>query len=170
MESSTATEITGGTIMAHIRINELGMTYPDSFHEMSEEEKAGLNFYKDSPGVCLADPEHHIIVTVGWMKSGITAMMINEKEAARTAEKKVSKPMAAHGYHLEGFSDAVIGEVKASGYRYHYCIQDTEMTGETLVVKYKKVFYYLNFYARTGLLEESIKIWQTMLDTIVFEE
>ena len=83
--------------MAHIRMNELGMTYPDSFHEMSEEEKA-------------------------------------------------------------------------SGYRYHYCIQDTEMTGETLVVKYKKVFYYLNFYARTGLLEESFKIWQSILDTIVFEE
>ena len=38
------------------------------------------------------------------------------------------------------------------------------------LVKYKKVFYYLNFYARTGLLEESFKIWQLILDTIVFEE
>ena len=38
------------------------------------------------------------------------------------------------------------------------------------LVKYKKVFYYLNFYARTGLLEESLKIWQSILDTIVFEE
>ena len=38
------------------------------------------------------------------------------------------------------------------------------------LVKYKKVFYYLNFYARTGLLEESFKIWQSILDTIVFEE
>ena len=38
------------------------------------------------------------------------------------------------------------------------------------LVKYKKVFYYLNFYARTGLLEESFKIWHLILDTIVFEE
>ena len=80
-----------------IRINQLEMMYPDSFHEMSEEKKAGLVFYKDS-------------------------------------------------------------------------IQDTDMTGETIVVRHKKAFYYLNFYARTGLLEESLKIWQSILDTIVFEE
>lgn len=43
-----------------IRINQLEMMYPDSFHEMSEEKKAGLVFYKDSPGACLEDPEHHI--------------------------------------------------------------------------------------------------------------
>ena len=156
--------------MAQIRINQLEMMYPDSFHEMSEEKKAGLVFYKDSPGACLEDPENHIIVTVGWTKPGIMAMMLNEKEAAKAAEKKISRPMAAHGYHLEEFSDTVLGGVKASGYRYHYHIQDTDMTGETLVVKYKKVFYYLNFYARTGLLEESFKIWQSILDTIVFEE
>ena len=153
-----------------IRINQLEMMYPDSFHEMSEEKKAGLVFYKDSPGACLEDPEHHIIVTVGWTKPGIMAMMLNEKEAAKAAEKKISRPMAACGYHLEGFSDAVIGGAKASGYRYHYHIQDTDMTGDTLVVKYKKVFYYMNCYARTGLLEESFKIWQSILDTIVFEE
>ena len=92
-----------------------------------------------------------------------------DRKAGGSCRKK-KRNMAAHGYHLEEFSDTVIGGVKASGYRYHYHIQDTDMTGETLVVKYKKVFYYLNFYARTGLLEESFKIWQSILDTIVFEE
>ena len=36
-----------------IRINQLEMMYPDTFHEMSEEKKAGLVFYKDDPGACL---------------------------------------------------------------------------------------------------------------------
>ena len=156
--------------MAQTRINDLLIAYPDSFREMSEEKKERLAFYKDGPGVCLEDPEHHIIVTIGRMKSGIASIMFSEKDTARTAEKKISRHMTAYGYHLEGFSDTVIGGVKASGYRYHYHIQDTDMTGETLVVKYKKVFYYLNVYARTGLLEESFKIWQSILDTIVFEE
>ena len=77
--------------MAQIRINQLEMMYPDTFHEMSEEKKAGLVFYKDSPGACLEDPENHIIVTIGWTKPGIMAMMLNEKEAAKAAEKKISQ-------------------------------------------------------------------------------
>lgn len=50
--------------MTQIRINQLEMMYPDSFHEMSEEKKTGLVFCKDSPRACLEDPENHIIVTI----------------------------------------------------------------------------------------------------------
>ena len=32
--------------MAQIRINQLEMMYPDTFHEMSEEKKAGLVFFQ----------------------------------------------------------------------------------------------------------------------------
>ena len=39
-------------------------------------------------------------------------------------------------------------------------------TGETIVVKHNKVFYYLNFYARTELLEDSLEIWANMLAAV----
>ena len=152
--------------MTRITINALTITYPEGFHEMTDAEKAGLNFYKDGPGACLSDPDRHMIVTIGWMKSGIASLMFSEKEAARSAEGKISKPMAAYGYCLEGFSDMKLGGENASGFRYHYRSGETDMSAEMLVMKYKKVFYYLNFYARTGLLEESRKIWQEMLDSV----
>ena len=153
-----------------VKINELQLSYTEGFHEMDENEKAGLNFYKEGPGVCLSDPEKHIIVSIGWVKSGLASVMISEKEAAKKAEEKISSPMKAYGYVLEGFSDYIVDGEKACGYRYHYTAQDIGMTGETIVVKYRKVFYYLNFYARTELLDESLKIWQEMLDSAKWEK
>ena len=152
--------------MANIKINELQLTYTEDFHEMNESEKAGLNFYKEGPGVCLSNPEKHIIITIGYKKSAFASVMINVKEAAEKAEEKISVPMKAYGYELEGFTDYELAGEKACGYRYNYTSQDIGMTGETVVVKHRKAFYYLNFYARTELLDESLKIWQDILSSI----
>ena len=43
------------------------------------------------------------------------------------------------------------------------------MTGETAVVKHKKVFYYLNFYVRTEWRDESLVIWQGILDSVCWQ-
>ena len=152
-------------MMTKVKVNELQLAYTEDFHEMSESEKAGLHFYKDEAGVCLSAPEKHIIISVGWKKSAVASLMINAREAAEKTEESISGPMKAYGYELEGFTDHVLDGEKACGFRYHYTSQDIGMTGETVVVKYKKVFYYLNLYARTELLEESLKIWQAMLDS-----
>ena len=100
--------------MVQITINQLQISCPEGFRELSSEEKAGLKFYMDRPGTCLANPEKHIIVTVGWVKSGLASMMISEKEAARKAEEKISKAMKANEYQPEGFQDYVLDGEKAS--------------------------------------------------------
>ena len=151
--------------MTNIKINELQLSYAEDFHEMDEKERSGLNFYKDGPGICLSNPEKHIIITVGWKKSSLASLMISEKEAAEKAEENISVAMRNYGYTFEEFTDHILDGEKACGYRYHYTAQNISMTGETVVVKFKKVFYYLNFYARTELLDESLKIWQEMLDS-----
>lgn len=155
--------------MTQIKINELNITYPESFHEMDETEKAGLNFFKEGPGVCLSAPELHILVSIGWKKSGLASLMVSEKEAAENGEKQISKAMSANGYQLEKFTEYTPGGKTAYGYRYTYKAQDIGMTGETAVMKYNKVFYYLNFYARTEFLPESLKIWKEMLDSVHFD-
>ena len=152
-------------MMTKVKINELQLTYTEDFHEMDENERAGLNFYKDEAGVCLSAPEKHIIISVGWKKSAVASMMMNAKEAAENAEKNISRPMRAYGYELDGFTDYELDGEKACGFRYHYTSQGIGMTGETVAVKYRKVFYYLNFYVRTELLDESLKLWQDMLDS-----
>ena len=152
--------------MNQIEINDMTLSYPEEFHEMDEREKAGFRFYKDNPGICLTNPEKHILVTVGFKKSGIASLLLDTDNVAKQAEKNISVSMKPNGYCLERFTDCSIADKKASGYRYHYTAQDIAMTGETIVVKHNKVFYYLNFYARTELLEDSLEIWANMLAAV----
>lgn len=149
-------------------INELKLSFMDGFREMTEDEIKQLNFYKDGPGVCVKDPQRHILITVGWNKTTFGTLMISAKEAAQNAESKISKPMQANGYQLDSFYERKLGGEKACGYRYHYTAQDIKMTGETWVVKRNKSFYYLNFYARTELEADSLEIWNQILDTADF--
>ncbi|MCR4962812.1 MAG: hypothetical protein K6B40_02890 [Firmicutes bacterium] len=153
--------------MKQMQIQDLILSYPEGFHEMSREEKAGLAFYNGESGVCLSDPEAHILVTIGCKESRL-AFLLQARDAAKKAEEHIRKPMQAYQYRLEEFSDHRVGGEKACGYRYRYTVQDIPMTGETVVVKHKKAFYYLNFYARTESLTDSIKKWQAMLDAAAF--
>ncbi len=154
--------------MTQIKINELMITYPESFHEMDETEKAGLNFFKEGPGVCLSAPELHILVSIGWKKSGFASLLVSEKEAAENGEKQIRKAMSVNVYQLDKYTEYTLDGKAAYGYRYTYQVQDVGMTGENVVLKHNKVFYYLNFYARTELMADSLPVWQEMLDSIHF--
>ena len=76
MESSKMTEQTEHMEQMEktIRINDkLTLTFPEGFHVMDDEEKKTLRFLENGPGEALADPEHHIIVTIGWKNMGSPA-------------------------------------------------------------------------------------------------
>ncbi len=152
--------------MLQVMVNALRVSCPEGFREMNESEKAGLHFAMEAPGICLTNPEKHMVVSIGWVKSGMASLLLSEKDAARKGEEKVSRLMKDLGYQLEEYPNRTLDEEKASGYRYHYTAQDIGMTGETLVAKHRKVFYYLNLYCRTELREESLKIWEEMLDAM----
>ena len=91
--------------MTQIRINQLEMMYPDSFHEMSEEKKAGLGFYKDSPGACMEDPENHIIVTVGWTKPGTLTVLPDQNHMGFSL---------LHAYMRQTVKKALMGGITVS--------------------------------------------------------
>ena len=43
--------------------NELEISLPEGFRDMTAEELAGLNVYKEAPGVSVKDPDRHIVIT-----------------------------------------------------------------------------------------------------------
>ena len=151
--------------MTEITANELNLSFPEGFREMNDAELTDFKAHKTSRAFYLADPGRHVVVSGGWTKSVFVALLADEEEAAKKAERNIRGPMRAYGYQLEGFSKSEIGGKSASGYRYHYTSRGIEMTGETFVVKNNKVLYYLNLYARTEFLEESLKVWQDILDS-----
>ncbi|MCR5322430.1 MAG: hypothetical protein K6E85_04045 [Lachnospiraceae bacterium] len=121
--------------MNTIQINDISLSYPEGFHEMSDREKAGLQFFKGQQGTCLSDPEKHILVSIGFRKSAIASLMIDGEKAAREAEKNIREPMKNFGYRMENFSECEIAGQKAYGFRYHYTARDIGMTGEQFLCR-----------------------------------
>ena len=152
--------------MQRIFNNTLHLSFPDSFHVMDYDERQKLNKLVDGPGECLADPENHIIISIGWKELGLfPALLVSSKDAADNSQKAISQAMQPYGYRFrETFAEDIDGE-KAPGFSYEYEAQGIAMHGETCVVKHNKVLYYLHIYMRRELKEESTKIWKDILAT-----
>ncbi len=149
--------------------NELNLSYPEGFHVLDDEERNRLTFFEDGPGVCLSDPERHIMMSVGWKQAGgFAAMVLNSKDVAKNMEAKIRKPMKQFGYRLEGFVSREVGGKQANGFRYEYEAQGIGMFAESLAVKMNKTIYYIHFYARTALKAESLPIMEDILGSILW--
>ena len=150
--------------METITLNkELTLTFPDGFHVMDDEERSRLQFFASGAGECLSDPEKHIIVSAAWAFGGLASLLLNASDLAKGAESRISKPMAAYGYVLDGFPERQIGGVRACAYRYHYTVDSIGMNGETWVLKNRRTIYYLHFYYRAALAQESLPVVEEIL-------
>ena len=63
---------------------------------------------------------------------------------------------------------AGIGGEQAEGFSYAYEAQGVDMYGESYVIKYDRKLYYLNFYARGELLNESLEVWNRILSSAMW--
>ena len=146
-------------IMNKVLLNqELTITIPDGFRQMTEEELRSQNLYKEPPKWCITDPARHIVVSAAWKKSTFASLMISSEEVAKKMENEIRTAMTPYGYQLEGFISEEAGGHTLDGFRYSYTAQGIEMTGETFSVKKDRTFYYIHCYMRTALREESIPV------------
>ena len=93
-------------------------------------------------------------------------MLLNQKDIARSSEKVVAKAMSDVNYSLLGFRDRNIGGKKAQGYCYNYDKDGIAMYGESFCLKIKKTLYYFHFYCRDSMKEDSIPVWEGMLNEV----
>lgn len=149
----------------------LVITLPDGLKAMSDEETANLNFYKDRKGLCLNDPERHIMITAGFKKlNGIINMLVSEKDLNMNSEAEISKAMEPYGYHLMDLGSRMIAGSKAESYSYVYNSEGTDMFGESYVFRKGKDAYYLNLYTRAENKEENLAYWNAFLDDLKWKD
>ena len=147
--------------------NSLKLPCPEGFHVMDEEERSELNIMGNGPCVCLSDPERHIIVSIGWQQvGGLTSLLLKSGDIVKNSEKAIRKSMQAYGYQLEGFLQHSIAGNNADGFVYIYEAKGVPMYAQSCAMKVGKVFYYFHFYARQELREESLKVWEEILDSV----
>ena len=84
---------------------------------------------------------------------------------AKSMEGQMAQAMKAFQYKLVEFTARTPGGKEAEGFRYDYTVQDTGMSGESLCVKNRNTFYYLHFYYRTALKEESMAVVDEILQS-----
>ncbi len=150
-------------------IGKMKISCTAGFRVMSDEEIEKLNA-SEKPQLCLKDDEKHIIVTLGCKEvNGFASMILNEKDLAKQTEKELRKPFEAFGYRFDSFVSQNVAGQKAEGYLYDYDVQDTEMSGKTLCLKRDRIFYYIYAYFRRAGKEESLKAFDGLLETAVWD-
>lgn len=144
-----------------VKINKMHLHMPEGFHVLSEEERSKLNMLKDGEGEVISDPDRHITVSAAWKKhNALLGMLTDEDGAIHSMEKQTAGPMKAFGYELDGFTTETVGGKDAKAFAYHYNVQDTGMSAESMILKNDDVHYYIHCYYRTALKEESRAVLQ----------
>lgn len=156
--------------MKNIILNdELEISFPESFREMSEEELAGLNYYKEAPKWCVKDEENHIIMNINWKKAGLfSSAVLDSKDMVKSMDKKLDNLMSSFGYTSSGYTEKEIGGEKALTFSYTYTVADTDMTGECMSLKKGRTFYYIYLYYRTENAEKSRELTEGVLSSAKF--
>ncbi len=144
--------------------DELKLSLPDGFRVMDEAERGRLHMLAEGGGICVSDPDRHILISAGWKQAGMLAgMLVNERDLAKNMETSVSRALAQSGYRGEEAVRKTIGGLEASGFRYTYTAEGICMAGESLAFKSGKTLYYIHLYAREESREASLKIWDEIL-------
>ena len=139
---------------------------PEGFHVMTEEERSKMSMLEEGTWVGLSDPGRHILVTIGWKAVKGLGFMLKGKGLAENMEKQIRQGMSPFGYQPEGFRERLIAEIPAFGFGYGYVAREIEMVAESYVLKIDKTLYYFHFYARKTLKNESLSVWNEMLDSV----
>ena len=147
--------------------NELTLDFPDSFRVLEEEEKKSMKFIAEGPGECLSDPSRKILLTVGWKKiSKFASFMLNAGDVADKMEKSFASSMASFGYEMTGRPERTLDGEEAKGVSYRYTASETEMTGESYVMKHAGTLYYIHYYTRTALADENRSVFEDILASL----
>lgn len=156
--------------MEFVTLNsELKFPIPDGFHVMDEEEMSGMTMIAAGPGVCLKDPERHMVVSVGYKIAGLlTSKILSQKDIAEKSEGTIRQAMQPYHYRPDGAGKREICRLAADGFGYQYTAEEADMYAETYVIKKGKTFYYFHVYMRAALKEESMPVWEEMLREAVW--
>ena len=158
--------------MEYITMNDvLKLSCPDGFHVLDKEEMAKLRFNEEGSGVCLSDPERHMIVSAAYKQiGGFSSFLLNDKDLLKNLETAMRKAQKPFGYNAAGDVTRSVGGRIAKGIAYTYTAQEIPMYSESLLIREGKTVYYFHVYSREALKEGNMSVWDELLNTSVWSE
>ena len=144
----------GGLTMTNANINnEIGLSYPEGYKEMTEQE---LTKYFGSPnnrwGIYNADK--HVIISFGWTKGGFLSSLTDADSFLMGMVSRMRRSLV--NYQQTAEFETRIANKKAKGVRFEYRVNDSIRihTSDLIVFKNKKKFYAVQFVAHKATAEE----------------
>lgn len=147
--------------------NEINLTYPDGFAQMSEE---ALTRYFSTPnnrwGVY--NDERHIILSVSWTKTGI-GRPSNPDDLLTQVQARMCRNLLC--YQKLGEFKIKIGGKKSSGIRFMYRVNDAKVVhiADLFVFKHKKHLYAVHYITRKATAAEDRLLLQEALNSITVQ-
>ena len=151
--------------------NRLYMDCPEGFRQLTEEELKDMNIAPGGKVMCISDPIRHIVITVAWTQvSGLSSWLLGRREVSWNMSRQIEKKMKKFSYYwLDDVKRTIDGQL-ARGVDYDYVINGINMTGESLAIKSDENLYYFHMYARKIRREESLKVFNEILDSVAIVE
>lgn len=151
--------------------NKLYMDCPEGFRQLSEEELQKMNMIARGKGLCISDSERHIVISVAWTQvNPLSSWLLGTRETAGSMARHIGKSMKPFSYYwLNNVKREIDGQV-ARGLDYEYVVQGINMTGESLVVKVEENLFYFHMYGRKVRRDESLAVFNEILDGVVIAE
>lgn len=151
--------------------NKLYMDCPEGFRQLTEEELQKMNLIAGGKGLCISDSERHIVISVAWTKvNALSAWLLGTRETAGSMAKHIGKSMKPYSYvWLDDVKRDIDGQT-ARGLDYEYVVQGIHMIGESLVVKNEENLFYFHLYGRKVRREETLQVFNEILDGVVIAE
>ena len=151
--------------------NALQLSGLEQFRLMTDEETAGFRLGQSTDTVSITSPELHLLISAGWRKEGgFFSRLMGGNDYVGNMEKCYRRVFKPYGFRMDSRPGRQIAGEMAQGVRYTYRAKETDMTGESFVLKKDDTLYYLHAYYRTSQREESLKRWNAILDTAVWKE
>ena len=152
--------------MKNARINnEIDLSYPESFADMSAEE---LTRYFGSPdnrwGVY--DAEDHIVLSVGWTKAKFLQKLTDAESVLIGIEGRLRRRLL--NYQRISSYKYEISKNKANGIRFEYRSNDSVMVqvADLVVFKYKGKFYAVYYITRKTNAASTRPAFQEVLNSV----
>ncbi|MBR2539242.1 MAG: hypothetical protein IKE85_00235 [Mogibacterium sp.] len=151
--------------------NKLYMDCPEGFRKLTDEELQKMNLIANGKGLCISDSERHIVITVTWTQvNALSGWLMGTREVSGSMERQIRKKMKNFSYEwVDNLKRTIDGQV-ARGFNYEYLVNGIHMIGQSLVVKMEENVFYIHFYGRKVRREESLRIFNEILDGMVITE
>ncbi len=150
--------------MEFIVHGEIVLDVPKGFIVMDKEELDEAYSDDNANRWGMINDNAHMVFSVYWHRSGaIASALANAKDINKSTEKKLSKGLKGHGYHLQTFYSREICDSVAYGFRHDYILRDIPYVSDVFTLKRGRMCYTIYCYTR----KESESINRPVLESVL---